>query len=362
MVEKQFVLVVLAGEGILLGGFLFFAYKVYQDRRRIGMPVLRMLLVAVICLITWLLVVTLHPLQVWQRLVGVGSVQYGTFLYYMAVKQMFTRGRPQSLIRDKAFWMTALVVGMIMVLDILLRGQPAFDSPDAYTPSVFFYTEAILFYTSLVFWDILIVKVYLQALQRTTHLIDQSRFGLCVLAYFINLLGLLLVEVNLLLSLLKHEEYRVLMNSLYHVTVYVMVVFVPLSYILPNAFFVRVLRPLSAYKTFRQKRQQALLRSLHQTMVRIVPGVQLSWESVESVRDLRILIEISDARQMIWSLQQRLKPVTPREEAKYLLHLLNKNTVLTTPGAYSPAPTSLKNVIKHNVIVAKRLQCLQRSA
>lgn len=353
MVEKLFAFFVMAGEGVLIGVFLFLAYKIYQDRYRIGMPVLRTLLVAVACFIIWTLVIRFHPLHLWQRIVAAGSAQYGAFFYYMAVKQMFKHERPRSISSWKGFWITSLVVGIIIVLDILLRGQATFDSLHPYTPSWFFYTEAFLSYSYLLFLDGLIVKVYLVSLQRNTYLIDQGRFGLCLLAFFGTLLGLLLVEVNLLLALLHHEEYRVLLNSLYHLILVLMAPFVALSYILPNAFFVKILRPLSAYKTFHQRRQQALLRSLHQTMVRIVPGVQLR---CEPVHDLRILIEISDARQVIWSFQQHLKSITPQEEAKYLLHLIHNNTVLMAPGEYSPPPTILKNIIKHNVIVAKRLQ------
>ena len=347
---------VMTGEVVLIGAFSFLAYKVYQDRQRIGMPVLRALLAVVVCFIIWALVVTMRPLDVWQRVVAAGCAQYGAFLYYVAIRRMFKNERPHALIRNKGFWITLLVVGILVVLDIQLRGQASLDSSAPYISGWLSNTEAALSYLYLLFLDVLIIKVYLKGLQRSTHLVDQGRFGLCLFAFSMNLLGLLLMEVSLLLVILNHQEYRDLINLLYHVSLVVFVLFTVVSYILPERFFVRVLRPLSIYTALRQKRQQALLRDLHQTMVRIVPGVQLP---CESVHDLRILIEISDARQIIWSLQQRLKPIKPQEEAKYLWQLMHKNTVLEAPGKYSPAPTYLKNIVKHNVMVAKQLQRLQ---
>ncbi len=354
MVEQPFAFFVMAGEGMLFGVFLFFAYKVFQDHHRISMPVLRTLLAVVLCFIIWVLAITLHPLQLWQRIVAAGSAQYGAFLYYAAVRRMFENVSFRPIIRWKGFWITALVVGSIIVLDIFLKGQPVFDSTDPYISSWPSNIEAVLSYSYLLLWDVLIIKIYLAGLRRNVHLVDQGRFGLSLCAFALNLLGLLLEELNLLLAMLKNVEYRLALNTFYHVSLVVMVLLIVLNYILPDKILVKIVAPLASYKALRQQRQKELLRRLHQTMVNIVPGVQLPCEA--PVRDLRILIEISDARQIIWSLEQRLKPVTPQEEARYLLHLMHKKTVLTTPGTHSPPPTSRKNIIKHNVIVAQHLQ------
>ena len=376
MVETPLALLVIVGGALLFGVFFFFAYKIHQDRTRISVPALRMLLAVVLCFVIWAISVTIlslhflqyngavastqyEALQLSQRIIAAISAQYGAFLYYVAMKRMFKEKHPQSLMRYKGFWVTTLVVAMLIALDIRLKGYAPFDSSKPYTSDLFSNAEVILSYAHLLFWAALIIKVYLDVLKRNTQLTDQGRFVLCLVAFSLAFLGLLLVEVNLLLYVIfKNDDYRIFLNLLYHISLVVLVLFVVLSYIVPDTFFIRILSPLAAYKTLRQRRQQALLRSLHQTMVEIVPSVQLP---CEPVHDLRILIEISDARQVIWSLQQRLKPIKPQDEAKYLLQLMRKNTILEAPGEYSPAPTSVKNIVKHNVIVAKRLQRLQKA-
>lgn len=92
-------------------------------------------------------------------------------------------------------------------------------------------------------------------------------------------------------------------------------------------------------------------------MVSIVPSVHLP---CQPIHDLRVLIEISDARQIIWSQQQHPRPLTPHEEARHLQTLVLTQTVLTTPGAYVPASTRLKKTIRHNVLVAKYLSSLSQ--
>ncbi len=356
MVEQPPILLAIAGEVLLMGILLFLVYKWYQKRHCSDMSVLRTLLPAVICFNIWVLVIMLQPLQLWQRIVAVGSAQYGAFLFYTATKLMLKSERPRPIMRNKGFWITSLAIGIIVVFDIFLFGSTNLNLDRLGWPSRI---ETASGYFYLLVWDVLIIRIYREVLRRTTHLVDIARFGLCVLAFSLNFLGLLLIEANLLLIQLNHKEYLLPLKLIYYVILTAMATLIALSYILPEKFFVKVLYRISLHKDARQQQQQELLRSLHQTMVRIVPGVQLP---CKPVHDLRILIEISDARQVIWSLQQRLQPVTPREEAKYLLHLIDKNTVLTAPGDYSPAPTSRKNVIKHNVIVAKRLQKLQKPA
>src|SRR5450631_2992067 len=268
MVETSLALLVIVGGPLLFGVFFFFAYKIHQDRTRISVPALRMLLAVVLCFVVWAISVTILSLHFLQRIIAAISAQYGAFLYYVAMKRMFKEKHPQSLMRYKGFWVTPLVVAMLIALDIRLKGYAPFDSSKPYTSDLFSNAEVILSYAHLLFWAALIIKVYLDVLKHNTQLADQGRFVLCLVAFSLTFLGLLLVEVNLLLYVvLKNDDYRIFLNLLYHISLVVMVLFVVLSYIVPDTFFIRILGPLSAYKTLRQRQQQALLRSLHQTMV-----------------------------------------------------------------------------------------------
>ena len=134
--------------------------------------------------------------------------------------------------------------------------------------------------------------------------------------------------------------------------------FVAGSYVLLDRFFTTALRPIYQYLIGRQKQQQDLLRYLHQVMLQIVPGVQYDFEGL---RDQRAPIEISAAREVIWSHERRTKPITPQEEAKHLLSLVYKGIPLTELGDYSPAPMCSRTTAKHNIAVAQHLKRLQGS-
>ncbi|MBV9615231.1 MAG: hypothetical protein JO031_07235, partial [Ktedonobacteraceae bacterium] len=352
-------LIVFSGMGLLIGMFVFLVYKIYQNRQRVSTPVLHILLGAALCLIIWVIAVVSRPLSLWQRIVTANAAQYGALLYYIALKHMFTNRRSTSLLKNQAFWITTLSVLTIIVLDIYLRAQPVFDgtTPLPLHQGWMFYTEAALSYSNLLYLNILIISVYVESLQRNIDTSDQGRLWLFLLAFLISGLGLLLADINLFLFLAGDGNSRIFLNSLYHLALVISALMVVLAYTLPDIFFLKLFRPLVSYRLYRLQQQQTLLRQLHQVMVKIVPDVQLA---CEQAHDLRVLIEISDARQVIWSQQQRTAVITPQDEARHLLHLLHKNVVLATPGEHQPPPTRHKPIVKHNVLTARHLKSLQK--
>jgi len=254
---------------------------------------------------------------------------------------------------------TTLLVIVVVVLDFHLgEHQPGFVSPDPYTRSWTSFTESALSYFGLLYLEALIVWVYAKDLRRHTNVIYAIRRSMCILGFLVNILGLLLLEGGLLLSLFVKGSYGLVINSLYLWSLLLMGILVAGSYMLPDRFFTTALHPIYQYLIGRQKQQQELLSSLHQMMIQIVPGVQFDFEGL---RDQRAPIEISAAREIIWSHEGRAKPITPKEEAKHLLSLVCKGTPLTELGDYSPAPLSSPTTAKHNIAVAQHLKRLQGS-
>lgn len=353
MVENPFL--VWTGAGLLLLLVCFMSAKICQDRHRIGQSVLWTFLGCALCLFIWGVVVVPRPLHLWQRIVGAASAPCGLLLYYAAIKEMFGTRRRWSLVRSKAFWSIMLLIVIVILLDMCLgENAPVYDSTDpAYAPSLLSLVESALNYLTLLFLDTLIVQVYYQCWQRMSHLLDQCRLGLCLTAFLLNAGALVLVEAGVLLALCGHVQERLVFNAIYHVSLPVTTLLLVCSYILPASWLLALLRPVVAWRARRQEQQQALLRQLHQTMVTIVPGVHLP---CEQIHDLRVLIEISDARQIIWSQQPRSKLLTPLDEARHLQALISTHTVLTTAGAYVPVATRLKETVRHNVLVARRLR------
>jgi calcineurin-like phosphoesterase family protein len=87
-------------------------------------------------------------------------------------------------------------------------------------------------------------------------------------------------------------------------------------------------------------------------MIRVVPLVHLS---NEAFRDIRAPIEISDARDVLWSHYPRTQPITARDEARLLRTLLRENVTLTPIGKHQPQETRDPLTI-HNLKVAKLLK------
>jgi hypothetical protein len=143
---------------------------------------------------------------------------------------------------------------------------------------------------------------------------------------------------------------------MYILSLILMAALVAGGYLLPDRFFRKVLGPIYAYDTVQQKRRQELLGYLHQTMVQIVPSVQLDCEQIQH---LRVLIEISDARQVIWSQERRTQPITPEDEANHLLQLIRTHTGYEKPGEYPPALMHDRKVVKYNLAVARHLKSLR---
>ena len=177
-----------------------------------------------------------------------------------------------------------------------------------------------------------------------------------MLGFLVNLLGLLSLEGSLLLSLFRNDGHSGTISSMYELSMILVAFLLAGGYLLPDRFFRTALRPLSAYITLRQRQQQELLSYLHQRMIQIVPGVQLSCEQIQN---LRVLIEISDARQVIWSQMRRTQPISPEDEAKHVLYLICNHTVFDKPSEYLPAPVQYHDIVKHNIAVARHVKSLQ---
>jgi hypothetical protein len=353
---EQLKLAVLLGVVLLSSLLLFVGYKIYQDRQRLHKPVVRKMLCAGILIIIWLLVVQQQPLLLWQHILAACSAQYGVLLYYCAIDQMLNNKRHRPVIRSRVFPATTLLVMIVVILDFRLGDhQPAFGACPYKLTSIS-YTETALNYFGSLYLDALIVWDYAKDLRRHTNLIYTARRSFCLLGFLVNLLGLLLLEGSLFLSLLAKDTHCREISSIYELSMILMAVLLVGGYALPDRFFSKALGPISAYVTWQQKRRQELLGYLHQTMVQIVPSVQLDCEQVQN---LRVLIEISDARQVIWSQERRTQPITAEDEANHLLQLIRTHTEYDKPGEHPPALTHDRKIVKHNLAVARHLKSLQ---
>jgi hypothetical protein len=129
------------------------------------------------------------------------------------------------------------------------------------------------------------------------------------------------------------------------------------GFLIPHRWLNWMITPVRQIIAQRRRREDLLLAYLHGIMIRIVPGIQLAARD-EQLRATRAPIEISDARQLIWSQIASAQPITPRREAEHLAHLLRVGTVISAAGPYPPPPTLNHDIRRHNLATARYLQRL----
>lgn len=198
--------------------------------------------------------------------------------------------------------------------------------------------------------------LYWRSLQRYTNLAYMIRRLVCML-------GFIAITCGIVLDLIQYlpvpiATLNVLLEPGSAIALSIGFILVAIGFVLPQTWLIQAIGPLEQYVVYRQQRQYDQIRYLHQKMVQIVPGVHLQ---NEHLRDVRMLIEISDARQIIWSLVPHEGLITPAEEAEQLFKLIRSQTIIDVPGEYIPQPTQQRNIVKHNIAVTKHLRRLEQS-
>jgi hypothetical protein len=113
---------------------------------------------------------------------------------------------------------------------------------------------------------------------------------------------------------------------------------------------------------YHQARQRALLHYLHARMIQVVPSVHLSIPLPDNGTLLDQLIEVSDARRLLWSYVSNNGQLTARIEARELSKLLQQGTILGKAGKHKvpPLPKETHETMAYNLAVARTLKRLER--
>ncbi len=203
----------------------------------------------------------------------------------------------------------------------------------------------------------MIVRTYWTSLAVARSLTYRLRL-LCGLAGFTMIaIGVSAVVLNLVVTYLHGAFYQQWLNELYHLSKPVLGLLLFL-HLVPESALSFLTRPLQRRATRHRQREDELLDYLHRKLVQIVPAVELRHEHL---RPLRLLIEISDARQVIWSHVGGTAPISPADEAAHVLDLLRANKVIMSTGAHIPPATS-NDVRTYNLAVARHLRQLEGTA
>lgn len=285
-------------------------------------------------------------------------LHYSLLLVYFASDQLLNNKPYFSLIRHRLFppMLISISIGAILAA-LSSTDLEAFLVNPAFEPTPLYAASYLWNYGLQLCFVMLTLKLYFQSLHQHTVLTYLVRRLICILSLLIATCSLLAVESNLLLFLLGEKAFRLPLSQIVPAGETVVIWLLVASFIVPQDVLERIVQPVEVSLAWRQWLQHDLLYSLHEVMIQIVPCVHLAYDEMQ---DVRVLIEISDARQILWSHVPSSHPITAKEEARYLRYLLEHNKVITAPGSYQPPTTRLRNVIKHNLAVAKCLKQYER--
>lgn len=117
---------------------------------------------------------------------------------------------------------------------------------------------------------------------------------------------------------------------------------------------VRLIKINNQRSTMITQKNNQLLKYLHTRITAITPTVVLE----DDEKDIdSMIIEISDADEIISSHQMDQVPVTAQQQAKHLFELLQAGKMIQTPG--DQLPPARRNLLKHYIRVAQYLEELE---
>lgn len=206
---------------------------------------------------------------------------------------------------------------------------------------------------------VLIVGLYTYTLNLYKNTAYLARHIICNTGFFIASVGVGAILLRIVFWSMGNDSQSLILIRTYQISKSIGSTTILIGFLTPHRFFVWTTKPIEDIKIYKQRQQYELLSYLHKKVIQTVPSVQLH---PSILYETRTLIEISDARQFIWSYMERSQPTTAKEEARRILELLNEHKVIDKPGPYLPPKMKIRNVSKHYCAVARHLRRLENGA
>ncbi len=301
--------------------------------------------------------VFLVPTLWWLQAVVVFSTLCSSLLTYLVTDQILNDAPPQPMLKHALFPVIVVISIISFLLVFWERNEllAYLDHRLSHLP-----WEHYAYYLGKdsfeVFLIILIIKVYWKSLRRhygkLTYFV---RRWICIVGFSLSIGYILALDYPLVTMLLFGSSWHVgkqFLRIFEELPFWLLVI----GFITPNMVLSAILRPLEFLLAQQRLRKYYLLRYLYAQMLSVAPNVHLPYEPL---KDLRILIEISDARQTIWSNTLFTEPLTAEVEAMHLFLFVKKHVVFHETGPYQPPKTLEQDILLHNLAVAKRLMLLR---
>lgn len=355
----------------IIGGISLFTYRylnrqsfhsLTKDLDRAGF---KRAILANVLLLIWALKIALErsniPLPWWVFTLGALGMLWGGAVSIMGLSRIILHQK----INDTGphFWITACLSSVVVIADIIRRNY--YTSLEAlilgYTPGDWTFVAAYVAYAlNLMYFAWVVIRIFIRSLARHTDVVYIARRWICIGSYVVGVLICIEGLVNLGIAIIWYNPPLIKMLSwIFHYVLFPLygTLFL-LGFIIPDAVLAWLVLPLRTREQRMREEQTSLLRKLHQLMIKLVPQVHFPMDNNNPlIEHVSMLTEISDARRIIWSHKSHAHPLTPEEEAEYLIELLQKQQTFKQAGHNAPPPLK-QTIYDHNLEVARYLSSM----
>ena len=276
-------------------------------------------------------------------------------IVYIIVNQ-FVYGQSLSIFRNSLFIIFTLSISIELILIFIGRDNlnSFLDYNENYNlDSIYYLTQIIIFIYPIVV-HIVIIKILIDGLRgKNINSFIRGIFALAAFCLSLTWWSLGFIKINLLVFGINDHKY--LDYFMIFVRNLVLPINIPPFIPLLNPWLCKKISPLYIKL---EKERLHWLTYLHTMKKSILVSVDNVPESL--LNEQRILTELGDMRELLWSVIPHRCPLSIQAEAEYIHQLLRNQQTITDYGQYAPH-TARFNSASYNVKVSKHLYKLEAS-
>lgn len=293
------------------------------------------------------------PVTFWSDFIHMTTMLYSMFLAYIVSRHLWERREFINVLNDPFLIVTTITVALILYADLHRTNFGVITDNDSVDINVYYLPHLISYILMTIFPAVVMYNLYNSAASDRS-MEYRARAYTTTIAFAFIAICCLSVVINILFAYTGDFSHRTELNEIYH---YGKIIYFPLLYIammLSEETVSYLIRPIRNVQKNRKVREQEQIRRLHQKMVSIVPGIRLEYGRT-TIDDM--LVEIADARDVLWTHIQHDGSISSRFEARAIHSLENQKIVLDGWGQYERVLPPA-NEREYNLEVEKHLSNL----
>jgi cytochrome P450 len=296
----------------------------------------------------------------WVFSLGIVGFEFSSLLSYIAISHLLYSEMPtaKTISRNRDTIITLTCSIAIVITDYIRKDHyiPIGNSRVAERSWIYF-INTVLVFTPMIYLGLRVIIKHISKIKIYRNPTFVARVIIGVTGYVVGITLSIAVVMNVFFLVYfdrwSTEILPLLVDDIAKPICFLLLILAPLA---PTKFLLWLSYPFTRYTTWKQRITTETVEYLHERIIKVVPRVHLP---NPALRPLRVIIEIDDARDLIWSVEPCLQ-LTAQKEARHLWNLLQAGVVISTPGnALPPTFSSDRAKVQHYLGVAKELRRLE---